>query len=225
MSLPWPLLLVLAWDEYGDAPHGALVIGLVGAARMVPYVLLSWAVGSLGDRFHRPRLLAATLLLRVAFLAVVVVAVPAGALGIAVVAAALAVACGTPAYPTVMAAVPGLAGPARRVTEGLVTIEVAAWTVGPALGGLLLLPVTRPFIPLLAVLLTVLAAGLAWGVPLPGAVTDRRTRDAVADMFRTVRRTPTVVVALAAAGLINVVTAATAVALLPPADAGGLGPG
>ncbi len=152
MSLPWPLLLVLAWDRYGDAPHGALVIGLVGAARMVPYVLLSWAVGSLGDRFRRPRLLAATLLLRVAFLGVVAVAVPAGALGVAVVAAALAVACGTPAYPTVMAAVPGLAGPAkRRVTEGLVTIEVAAWTVGPALGGLLLLPATRPFIPLLAV--------------------------------------------------------------------------
>ena len=216
MSLPWPLLLVLAWDRYGDAPHGALVIGLIGAARMLPYVLLSWAVGSLGDRFRRPRLLAATLVLRIVFLAAVAVAVPMGRLGVAVVAAALAIACGTPAYPTVMAAIPRLAGPfRRRATEALVTIEVAAWVVGPALGGLLLLPATRPFIPLLAVLLTLLATALAWGVPLPGAVTDRRTRDAVIGMLRTVRRTPAVLVALAAAGMINVVTAATAVALLP----------
>ena len=58
ISLPWPLLLVLAWDRYGDGPYGPLVIGLTGAARMLPYVLLSWAVGSLGDRIRRERLLA-----------------------------------------------------------------------------------------------------------------------------------------------------------------------
>ena len=86
---------------------------------------------------------------------------------------------------------PRLAGPAkRRATEVLVTIEVAAWVVGPALGGLLLLPVTRPYIPLIAVALTVLAAAWPWRVPLPGPVTDRRTREAVASMFRTVRRHP-----------------------------------
>ena len=171
MSLPWPLLLVLAWDRYGDGPHGPLVIGLVGAARMVPYVLLSWAVGSLGDRIRRERLLAATLVLRLVFLGVVAVAVSADRLALAVVAAALAIACGTPAYPTVAAAMPRLAGPAkRRATEVLVTIEVAAWVVGPALGGLLLLPVTRPYIPLIAVALTVRRgrAGLAGAAPRAG---------------------------------------------------------
>ena len=216
MSLPWPLLLVLAWDQYGDGPHGPLVIGLVGAARMVPYVLLSWAVGSLGDRIRRERLLAATLVLRLVFLGLVAVAVSADQLALAVIAAALAIACGTPAYPTVAAAMPRLAGPAkRRATEVLVTIEVAAWVVGPALGGLLLLPVTRPYIPLIAVVLTVLAGALAWRVPLPGPVTDRRTREAVTSMFRTVRDTPVVLVALAAAGLINIATSMTAVVLLP----------
>ena len=43
-SLPWPLLLVLVWDRY-RRPAGALIVGLAGAARMAPYVLLSWAVG------------------------------------------------------------------------------------------------------------------------------------------------------------------------------------
>jgi MFS family permease len=216
LSLPWPLLLVLAWEQYGDAAHGALVIGAVGAARMLPYVLLSWVVGSLGDRGSRERLLVGTLLLRVGCLAVLVVAVPAGRLGPAVVAAALAKACGTPAYPTVAAAMPRLAGRrSRRATEVLVTVEVAAWVVGPALGGLMLQPWARPLVPVVALGLTVLATGLAWGVPLPGPVTDRRTREAVSGMLRTVRATPAVLAALGAGGLVNVVAAATAVALLP----------
>jgi MFS family permease len=216
MSLPWPLLLVLVWDRYGDTPHGPLVLGITGAARMLPYVLLSWAVGSLGDRIRRERLLVATLLIRLAFLAVVAVAIALGLLGLAVVAAALAVACGTPAYPAVAAAIPRLAGPhRRRATEVLVTIEVAAWVVGPALGGLLLLPATRPLVPIVAVGLMLVAILLASGVPLPGPVTDRGTREAVSTVFRTIRATPSVRVALVAAGLVNVVTSATAVALLP----------
>lgn len=216
ISLPWPLLLVLVWDRYAGGPHGELVVGLTGAARMLPYVLLSWVVGSLGDRIRRDRLLSATLLLRVVCLGVVAVAVPAGLLALAVVAAALAVACGTPAYPTVAAAMPRLAGPAsRRATELLVTVEVAAWVVGPAVGGLMLLPGARPFIPLLALGLTVLATALAWDVALPGPVTERGTREAVVGMLRTVRRRPTVLVALASGGLVNLVASATAVALLP----------
>ena len=217
ISLPWPLLLVLAWDRYGDGPYGPLVIGLTGAARMLPYVLLSWLVGSLGDRVRRERLLAVSLSLRVLFLTGLAVALAAGQLGVAVIAAALAVAAGTPAYPCVVAAMPRLAGQgSRRATEALVTIEVGAWVVGPAIGGLMLFPATRPAIPAVAVVLTVAALFLARGVALPGpASTDRRTREAVRGMFRTVRRTPVVMGALAAAGLLNFVESAAAMALLP----------
>jgi MFS family permease len=209
-------LLVLAWDRYGDGPHGPLAVGLTAAARMLPYVLLSWAVGSLGDRTRRDRLLAATLWLRLAFLCLLAVALLDQALVLAVVAASLAVACGTPAYPAVAASMPGLAGPAnRRATEALVTIEVAAWVVGPALGGLLLMPATRPLITPMAVALTLLAAVVAWRVPLPGPSTDRRTREAVSGMIRVVLRAPKVLLALAVGGLLNIVGSATAVALLP----------
>ncbi len=216
LSLPWPLLLVLAWDRYGDGPHGPLAVGLTAAARMLPYVLLSWLVGSLGDRIRRDRLLAATLGLRLAFLCLLAVALLYQALVLAVVAASLAVACGTPAYPAVAASIPGLAGTAkRRATEALVTIEVAAWVVGPALGGLLLMPATRPFIAPIAVALTLLALVVAWRVPLPGPNTDRRTREAVSGMIRVVLSAPKVLVALAVGGLLNIVASATAVALLP----------
>ncbi|MET0524494.1 MAG: MFS transporter [Nocardioides sp.] len=216
LSLPWPLLLVLAWDRYGDGPHGPLAVGLTAAARMLPYVLLSWVVGSLGDRIRRDRLLTATLVLRSAFLCLLAVALLDEALLLAVVAAALAVACGTPAYPTLAASMPGLAGSAkRRATEALVTVEVAAWVVGPALGGLLLMPPTRPFIASVAVALTLLATVVAWRVPLPGPTTDRRTREAVSGMIRVVLRAPRVLAALAVGGMLNIVGSVTVVALLP----------
>ena len=105
-GLPWPLLLVLVWDQYGAAPHGVWIVGLAGAARMAPYVLLSWAVGSLGDHLRRDRLIRATLALRFVFLAVAAVAVHADRTGTAVVAAALAVAVGTPTYPAIAASLP-----------------------------------------------------------------------------------------------------------------------
>jgi MFS family permease len=183
---------------------------------MVPYVALSWLVGSLGDRVRRERLLAATLVLRLACLAGVAAGVATDHLLLAVAGAALAIACGTPADPAVAAAMPQLAGPgSRRATEALVTTEVAAWVVGPALGGLLLQPWGRAWAPTLAVGLTLLAIALAWGVALPGPATDRRTREAVSGMVRTLRSTPVVVAALAAGGLVNVVVTATAVLLLP----------
>ena len=215
LSLPWPLLLVLAWDQYGDGPHGPLVVGLTAAAGMLPYVLLSWVVGSLGDRivgtdcWQRPW----------------------SSLGVP------GPSCrGPPRRGTAAGSCRGRAcrrlrdsrlsggrgidarigGSAkRRATEALVTIEVAARVVGPALGGLLLMPPTRPFIASVAVALTLLATVLAWRVPLPGPTTDRRTREAVSGMIRVVLRAPKVLAALAVGGMLNIVGSATVVALLP----------
>src|SRR4051794_38467351 len=99
MSLPWPLLLVLVWDRVDGAPRADLLLGLAGAARMLPYVLLSWAGGMLADRFPRDRLLRLSLVARVLLLGLVALGVLSGRLVPAVLAASAAVACGTPAYP------------------------------------------------------------------------------------------------------------------------------
>ena len=136
MSLPWPLLLVLVADRTGSG----VLLGLAAAARLAPYVLLSWWVGRLADRHSRDRIVRATLLARAGLLAVLVAAVAADATTLAVVVASLTVAAGTPAYPALAAGMPRLAGPdSPRATEVLVTIEVASFVVGPAIGGLLLL--------------------------------------------------------------------------------------
>lgn len=227
MSLPWPLFLVLVWDRAGNGPHGDLLIGLTGAARMLPYVALSWAAGVLADRFRRDRLVRATLLARLVLLAVGAVALAQDRLLMAVVATALAVACGTPAYPALAAALPGVAGDERRRATGLlVTIEVASFVVGPALGGLLLAGAARVWVPALAVLATALALVPMTGVrlpaptpaPGPGPVTRPRERPASRSPLAALTAAPAAVRAVAVAGLINAVGAAVALALLPVAE-------
>ena len=211
-GLPWPLLLVLVWEQYGDGPHAAWAIGLAGAARMAPYVLLSWALGSLGDHVRRDLLVRVTLLLRILFLAACGLAVSTDHVALAVVAAGLAVTAGTPTYPAIAASLPALAGPARaRATELIVTVEVGAWVVGPALGGLLL--ATRGWTLLVAVALSVVALGLLAGVPLPSP--EERATDAVAGMLREVSGSRAAVRALALAWLLNLLLTSTGILLLP----------
>ncbi|HEX5562703.1 MAG TPA: MFS transporter [Nocardioidaceae bacterium] len=167
MSMPWPLLLVWVWDRSAGTAHGELLLGLAGGARMLPYVLLSWATGRLADRFRRDRLLRTTLLARLVLLLLLATAVAHQHVLAAVACATLAVAAGTPAYPALAAAMPAVAGPAcRRATDLLVTVEVASFTAGPALGGLLLAGPARPFVGVLAVGLTGLALVAVRGIVL-----------------------------------------------------------
>ena len=213
-GMPWPLLLVLVWDQYGDGPHGALVVGLVAAARMAPYVLLSWAVGSLGDHVARDRLVRATMALRLLFLAVAGVALAGDRIALGVVAAGLAVAAGTPTYPAIAAALPGLAGSRRaQATDLLVTIEVSSWVVGPALGGLLLAESMRPWTLPVAVALAGAGLALCAGISVPSPV--EKAPDAVAGMLRAVLRCQPALRALGLAGLLNLVATVTGVVLLP----------
>ena len=221
-GLPWPLLLVLVWDRYGASPHGVWVVGLAGAARMMPYVLLSWAVGSLGDHVRRDRLVRATYVLRLVCLTGAGLALADDRVGWGVLAATLAVTVGTPTFPTIAASLPTVA-PAERVsvgraTEALVTIEVSAWVVGPALGGLLLAPVTRPWTLAVAVGLTLVAWFLVADVELPGPA--ETAQDAVGGMLRAVGSCPPAIAALAVAGALNLALTVTGVALLPLAHDG-----
>ncbi len=220
MSVPWPLLLVLVWDRVEHDPRGDLLLGLTGAARMLPYVLLSWATGALADRLRRDRLVRATLVTRMLLLCVVAVAVWQGWLLAAVLAATATIAAGTPAYPAIAAAMPQLAGAGcRRATNLLVTVEVASFVVGPAVGGLLLAPSTRALVPAAAVVLAAVAALLATAVEVPRAVRSAgRVRPP--SPLGTAVRTRAVRRSVAAVALLNAVDSAVALALLPLATLG-----
>ena len=126
MSLPWPLLLVLVWERVGGTADGDLVLGLIGAARMLPYVAFSWATARLADALRRDLIVRVTLVVRALLLLAGAVAVVESRVWLAVAACTLTVAVGTPAYPAQVAAMAGVAGlRRRRATDVLVTVEVA----------------------------------------------------------------------------------------------------
>lgn len=154
MGLPWPVLLVLV-----DLEGSPLLLGVAGAARLAPYVVLSWWSGRLADRRERARIVRLSLVARVVLLLMCAAAIAAGQTWLAVAAATLAIAAGTPAYPALAAGMPRLAGAATpRATSLLVTVEVSSFVVGPALGGL---AVGRGPAPAAAVVGAVLCLGAA----------------------------------------------------------------
>jgi len=163
MGLPWPLLLVTV-----DGAGSELLLGLAGAARLAPYVALSWLSGRLADRRERARIVRLSIWSRVALLAACAAAMYAGSTALAVGLATLAVVAGTPAYPALAAGMPRLAGPAStRATSLLVTAEVGAFVVGPALGGLFV-GRTGAGVPALVGALACLTAGMLFrGTTLP----------------------------------------------------------
>ncbi len=208
MSLPWPWLLVLVWDE----THSPALLGLTAAARMLPYVVCSWWAARVGDRHRRDRVVRATVVGRLVLLTGVPAAVALDQIAVAVTLAALAVAVATPAYPALAAAMPDAAGEdSDRATDLLVTIEVASFVVGPAFGGVMLgVPV---LIAPLALAGTAAALLLLAGVRL-AAPAERRTSDRRSGTWVTVRRSSPVRRSLVLMSLLNLVLAAAGVTLV-----------
>ncbi|MEO7350363.1 MAG: MFS transporter [Marmoricola sp.] len=211
VALPWPLLLVMVEDRSNDP----LLLGLVGAARMLPYVLFSWATAQLADVMRRDLIVRVTLVVRAALLLTAAVAVVTDHVWTAVAASTLTVAVGTPAYPAQVAAMPGIAGAQRlRATDLLVTIEVAAFVVGAALGGLLLNPSTRVMLPWMPVVLTVLALLMICRVSMP-APKRQPGQERRPSPYAALRAAPAARRAIAVMAATNLVIALVAIGLLP----------
>jgi MFS family permease len=208
-SMPWPLLLAQVWSVTGSD----LWLGLTGAARMLPYVVLSAAAGILADRLSRASVLRWSAGVRTLLLAGCGSALLADQLGVAVVLAMLTVAAGTPSYPAGVAVLPGLAGDRTGpLTNLLVTIEVAAFVVGPAVGGVLLGFGYGGSSVALAAGLALPAWLLLRGLPNPSGVTV--TPEAHQRRLPTVLGTPGVPAAIAVVALQNFVESALGVGLL-----------
>jgi hypothetical protein len=213
MSLPWPLLLLLTWE----ASDNNLLLGLVGAARMLPYVLFSWAAGRPADRFRRDAIVRLTLMARLGFLTAMALAVLADQLVVAIGCATLAIAVATPAYPAFAAAMPDLAGPRRSqpATNALVTCEVASFVVGPAIGGLL---ISWPGLTLLLSIVFV-AMGYLLLVGLRTEPPTARVADDQAELsYRALLANSRLRRAIGVVAVVNVVGAALTLALLPLAE-------
>ena len=132
-------LLVLVWEATaGDT----LALGLIGAARILPYVLLSIPAGIVADRYDRRKILLFTDIVRGLLMLVIAAAVYLNLSIWIIVALAITATCFSAFFgPAIGAYLPSLArdeselGPANSAWSSLVNL---AFFIGPAFAALLL---------------------------------------------------------------------------------------
>ena len=163
----WLYLVALMVVIYQTS--GAALLGIIGAARVLPYVILSVPAGIVADRFDRRYVLLVSdvarglLMLLLAWVAAV--HGPALAMvGIAVLATCFA----TLFYPAIGALIPSMVrdetefGPANSAWQ---TLDMLAFVVGPALGGVLLALNDLALAFLLNGVSFFVIAGVLWTLP------------------------------------------------------------
>jgi MFS family permease len=207
-------------------------VGAAAACRLVPYLLCAGPAGVLADRIDRRRLLLWSAVLRAVVTAVLVIGVAVHAAPIIIVALVfLGTALGTGSFPALLAVIPG-AVPEHHLppaTAILNTVETAAWLIGPALGGLLLLG-GSPETALAANALLFLAGAAMLGPvaprPAPEAEdhVDRGFAGRLADGARVIVRTPEIGSPLVLVVAVNLALGAAPIILLLVSQDAGLGP-
>ena len=199
-------------------------MGVVAAARLVPYLIVSPVAGVLADRVDRRGLLRAAHALRAAGLLALAAAAAAGApAGLLVGLSFVVTAAGTPCFPAALAGVRHLVDPAAldHATGIVSTLETAAFLAGPAIGGVLV-AVTGPSAALLTDALVLVVAfafvpdGLGGGDTGPARHRARVIDDLVAGSRLVAERAP-VRRCLVAAVVVNVIGGMVSVLVVPMA--------
>ncbi|HET7827937.1 MAG TPA: MFS transporter [Candidatus Limnocylindrales bacterium] len=131
-------LVVLVYQETQDP----IMLGIVGAARMLPYIFLSIPAGIITDRFDRRYVLLVSDLARGACMLVLAALVAShGPLWLITAVAMLAASFSTFFYPAIGALIPSLVRDEREfgpANSAWATLDNFAWIVGPGIAGLLL---------------------------------------------------------------------------------------
>ena len=175
-------LLIVIYEQSGQDP---VLLGVVGAARVVPYVLLSVPAGIAADRYDRRMILITTDIIRGAIMiALVLLAIAHGPLLAFIALSILATCFSSFFYPAIGALIPTLVtdeselGPANSTWASL---DNFAFVIGPALAGILIgLGGIALAFALNAVSFLVIAAVL-WRLPKAPAKATAGTADAVAE--------------------------------------------
>jgi MFS family permease len=134
-------LLVIVYERSQDA----VLLGIVGAARVLPYVILSVPAGIVADRYDRRLVLLATDLARGAIMLAMAAIVGLGGADAPlwpIVALAILATCFSSFFgPTIGAFLPSLVGDESRLgpaNSAWASLDNLAFIIGPAIGGVLI---------------------------------------------------------------------------------------
>ena len=167
----WLYLVAVLVVVYAES-NSAVLLGIVGAARILPYVLLSVPAGIVADRFDRRMVLFVTDVARGILMLVLVGAVLVDAPTLVIVGVSILAACFSTFFgPAIAALLPMLIdesdlGPANSAWA---TLDNVAFIVGPAIAGILLASGGLEIAFLLNALSFGVVAFVLWRLPIPPA--------------------------------------------------------
>ena len=160
-------ILILVYSVSNDP----VVLGIVGAARILPYVFLSIPAGIIADRYDRRLILLITDVARGVLMLVMAVLVSANAPIATIVALAVVATCFSTFFgPAIGAYLPSLVadeaqlGPANSAWS---TLDNMAYVVGPAIGGLLIASGGLVLAFVLNAATFAIIAAVLWRLPSP----------------------------------------------------------
>ncbi len=165
----WLYLVAILVVVYADS-GSAVLLGIVGAARIVPYVLLSVPAGIVADRYDRRMVLLVTDVARGAIMLCLVAAVLVGAPTLVIVALSILAACFSTFFgPAIASLLPTLVeeddlGPANSAWA---TLDNVAFIIGPALAGIILATGNLAIAFLINAMTFAVVAVVLWRLPVP----------------------------------------------------------
>ena len=158
-------IFVVIYRESGDPA----LVGLFGAVRVIPYIVLSVPAGLVADRFERRLVLLVSDIWRGSVMVVLTVLVAANAPVLLIAALAILATCGSAFfYPAMGAYMPSLVTDERQLgpaNSAWASLQNISFIFGPAIGGVLLAlgGVTLAFI--LNALTFIVIAVILWTLP------------------------------------------------------------
>ena len=173
-------LLVVIYSETGDP----IVLGLFGAVRVIPYIVLSVPAGIVADRYDRRLVLLVTDLARAAcMVGMTFVLVTDGPIAALIGLSILAACFSTFFYPAIGAYVPNLVKDERQLgpaNSAWASLDNLGFVVGPVLGGILVALGGTTLAFVINALTFLVIAWILWGLP-PSANVAPVTSDAAED--------------------------------------------
>ena len=158
-------LLVVIYRETGDP----ILLGLFGAVRSIPYIVLSVPAGIVADRFDRRLVLLVTDLARSACMVGMTFVLATGGSILALIVLSILAACfSTFFYPAIGAYVPNLVKDERQLgpaNSAWASLDNLGFVVGPVLGGILVAAGGTTLAFVINALTFLVIAVILWGLP------------------------------------------------------------
>ena len=168
----WLYLVAILVVVYAES-NSPVLLGIIGAARILPYVLLSVPAGMVADRFDRRMVLLVTDLARGAIMVGLALAVMLGLPTVVIIGLSILAACFSTFFgPAIGALLPTLVderdlGPANSAWA---TLDNVAFIIGPAIAGILLASGGLEVAFLINAASFGIVAVILWQLPVPARV-------------------------------------------------------